>query len=108
MNWGAPLVSLIWSIESEAGLSWNVGWPRWGCARYFFGGLGQRSRNGKTASAECAARHFEASGAIDVVELLPQVKVLTLVMHTRGDAQVPFELGRHLAAGIPRTSRTPK
>jgi pimeloyl-ACP methyl ester carboxylesterase len=36
-----------------------------------------------------------------VVELLPKVKVPTLVMHARGDAQVPFELGRQLAAAIP-------
>jgi pimeloyl-ACP methyl ester carboxylesterase len=55
----------------------------------------------KTASAECAARYFEATGAIDVVELLPQIRVPTLVMHARGDAQVPFELGRQLAASIP-------
>ena len=55
----------------------------------------------KTTSAECAARYFEATGNIDVVELLPQVRVPTLVMHARGDLQVPFELGRQLAAGIP-------
>ena len=50
----------------------------------------------KTTSAECAARYFEATGNIDVVELLPQVRVPTLVMHARGDLQVPFELGRQL------------
>ena len=55
----------------------------------------------KTASAECAARYFEATGMIDVVELLPKVRVPTLVMHARDDAQVPFELGRQLAAEIP-------
>ena len=38
---------------------------------------------------------------IDVVGLLPQVKIPTLVMHARGDAQVPMEFGRQLAAGIP-------
>jgi pimeloyl-ACP methyl ester carboxylesterase len=53
----------------------------------------------KTASAECAARYFEAAGAIDVVE--PQINIPTLVIHARGDAQVPFELGRQLAAAIP-------
>lgn len=36
-----------------------------------------------------------------LVELLPQVKVPTLVMHARGDGQVPFEVGRQLAAEIP-------
>jgi pimeloyl-ACP methyl ester carboxylesterase len=54
----------------------------------------------RTTTGECAARHFEASGNIDVVGLLPQVKVPTLIMHARGDAQVPMEVGRQLAAGI--------
>jgi len=36
-----------------------------------------------------------------VVGLLPQVKAPALVMHARGDAQVPIEAGRQLAAGIP-------
>jgi class 3 adenylate cyclase/pimeloyl-ACP methyl ester carboxylesterase len=54
-----------------------------------------------TASAECAARYYEATGAIDVTELLPQVRVPTLVMHARGDLHVPFEHGRQMAAQIP-------
>ena len=33
--------------------------------------------------------------------LLDQVKTPTLVMHARGDAQIPMEVGRQLAAGIP-------
>jgi pimeloyl-ACP methyl ester carboxylesterase len=33
--------------------------------------------------------------------LLPKVTTPTLVMHARGDAQVPLEVGRQLAAGIP-------
>ena len=55
----------------------------------------------KTTSGECAARYFEAASNIDVVELLPQVRAPTLVMHARGDVIVPVELGRQLAAGIP-------
>jgi len=55
----------------------------------------------KTASAECAARYIEATGALDVVDLLSQVRMPTLVMHARGDMQVPFELGRQLATEIP-------
>jgi len=34
-------------------------------------------------------------------DLLPHVAVPTLIIHRRGDAVVPFELGRELAAGIP-------
>jgi class 3 adenylate cyclase/pimeloyl-ACP methyl ester carboxylesterase len=55
----------------------------------------------RTVSADSAARYFEASSAIDVVGLLSQVRAPTLVMHARGDRQIPFELGRQLAAEIP-------
>jgi class 3 adenylate cyclase len=41
------------------------------------------------------------TGSIDVTDLLPQITVPTLVIHRRGDAMVPFEAGRELAAGIP-------
>ncbi|QHO74638.1 transcriptional regulator [Bradyrhizobium sp. CCBAU 051011] len=61
----------------------------------------------RTTSPECAARYFEASGEIDVTELLDKVTMPTLVMHARGDARVPFELGRSMAAGIPRARFIP-
>ena len=54
-----------------------------------------------TTSPECAIRYMKASGEIDVTELLPQLKVPTLVMHARDDARVPFDDGRRMAAGIP-------
>jgi Adenylate and Guanylate cyclase catalytic domain/TAP-like protein len=38
---------------------------------------------------------------IDVRSILPSVQAPTLVLHVRGDAQVPVELGRNLAAQIP-------
>ncbi|UWU94280.1 alpha/beta fold hydrolase [Bradyrhizobium sp. CB1015] len=61
----------------------------------------------RTTSPECAARYFEASGEIDVTELLGKVTMPTLVMHARGDARVPFELGRSMAADIPRARFIP-
>jgi class 3 adenylate cyclase/pimeloyl-ACP methyl ester carboxylesterase len=54
-----------------------------------------------TTSPECAIRYMQASGMIDVAELLPQLQVPTLVMHARDDARVPFDAGRRMAAGIP-------
>jgi pimeloyl-ACP methyl ester carboxylesterase/DNA-binding winged helix-turn-helix (wHTH) protein len=54
-----------------------------------------------STSPECAVRYMQASGAVDVMELLPQVQVPTLVLHARDDARVPFELGRRMAASIP-------
>ena len=55
----------------------------------------------RTTSAECAARYLATTGEFDVTELLVQVRVPTLVMHARGDAQVPMEAGRQLSEGIP-------
>jgi pimeloyl-ACP methyl ester carboxylesterase len=38
---------------------------------------------------------------MDVQDLLPKVRVPTLVVHYRNDRLIPFEAGRELAAGIP-------
>jgi pimeloyl-ACP methyl ester carboxylesterase len=38
---------------------------------------------------------------IDVVDMLPQVRVPTLVFHCRNDSVAPFEQGRLVAASIP-------
>jgi pimeloyl-ACP methyl ester carboxylesterase/DNA-binding CsgD family transcriptional regulator len=54
-----------------------------------------------TTKPEIAARIIESFGQINVRPLLPQVKVPTLVIHARGDARIPFEQGRLLAAEIP-------
>src|SRR5438876_7977067 len=48
--------------------------------------------------------HFGSSlrfGQLDVVDLLPQVKVPTLVLHCRKEAVAPFEEGRLIAGMIP-------
>ena len=42
-----------------------------------------------------------------MVDLLPQVKVPTLVLHCRDEAGVPFEQGRLLAATIPGAQFVP-
>jgi class 3 adenylate cyclase/pimeloyl-ACP methyl ester carboxylesterase len=55
----------------------------------------------RTTSAECAARYMRTTAEFDVTGLLAQVRAPTLVMHARGDAQVPMEAGRQMAAGIP-------
>ena len=54
-----------------------------------------------STSPEDAVRNYVATGNFDVSTLLAQVSVPTLVMHARDDAQVPFDQGRRLAAGIP-------
>jgi pimeloyl-ACP methyl ester carboxylesterase len=48
-----------------------------------------------------AADYLQARAALDVRELAPRVTCPTLVLHAEGDAMVPIELGRELAAAIP-------
>jgi len=53
-----------------------------------------------TTSPQNAVRLMHAMENIEMEPLLPEVRTPTLVMHCRGDARVPFEEGRRLAAGI--------
>jgi pimeloyl-ACP methyl ester carboxylesterase/DNA-binding CsgD family transcriptional regulator len=55
----------------------------------------------RTTRPEIAARIVEAFGDIDVTSRLAQVRAPTLITHSRGDARIPLEQGRMLAAGIP-------
>jgi pimeloyl-ACP methyl ester carboxylesterase/DNA-binding CsgD family transcriptional regulator len=55
----------------------------------------------KTASGAAAADLYESRSRIDVVDLLPQVKTPTLVLHARQDAVVPLAQGHLLAERIP-------
>ena len=57
--------------------------------------------SGVSASAETAIRLLQVVGDIDVVDMLPQVAVPTLVLHSRGDARVPFERGLMLRTPFP-------
>ena len=61
----------------------------------------------QTASAETAMRLLQVIGDIDVMDLLPQLSVPVLVLHSRGDARVPFEQGRQLAQAIPNARLVP-
>lgn len=55
----------------------------------------------KSTSPENAMRIRQVSDNMDVVDLLPQVRTPTLVLHCRDDAVQPFEEGRYIAANIP-------
>jgi DNA-binding winged helix-turn-helix (wHTH) protein/alpha-beta hydrolase superfamily lysophospholipase len=54
-----------------------------------------------STSAEIAVRIRSACDQIDIVDLLPNVRVPTLVTHSRYDHVAPFEQGRLLATLIP-------
>ena len=55
----------------------------------------------KTASGESAGDIYESRSRIDVLDLLPQVAVPTLILHAREDAAIPLSQGHVLATGIP-------
>lgn len=58
----------------------------------------------ESASAEVAARLFgDANNNVDVRDLCPRIRVPTLVLHREGDSVSPVELGRDLAARIPKS-----
>ena len=54
-----------------------------------------------SAAPEMAERYLVEVADINVVDLLPQVKAPTLVLHSTGDVRVPFSSGQEIAAGIP-------
>lgn len=55
----------------------------------------------KTTRGEIGAALMEARARVDVRELLPQVRVPTLVLHGRRDQIVPFQEGVRMASQIP-------
>ncbi len=59
------------------------------------------------ATPEVAERVWCTNADMNVVDLLPTVRVPTLVMHTRGDLRVPFSQGQEIAAGIPGATFVP-
>ena len=56
---------------------------------------------------EMAARLLDISYGVNVIDLLPRVRVPTLVMHRRGDRTAPFKSGREIASLIPRARFVP-
>ena len=55
----------------------------------------------ESTSPENALRLWEALGAIDVRDLVSQVRTPTLVLHSKHESVVPFVNGRWLASHIP-------
>jgi pimeloyl-ACP methyl ester carboxylesterase len=50
---------------------------------------------------DTAAPFFDFCYQLDITDVLPKIRIPTLVMHRRGDLVIPFELGREFAASIP-------
>ncbi|HEX6997193.1 MAG TPA: alpha/beta fold hydrolase [Gammaproteobacteria bacterium] len=61
----------------------------------------------RSTSPELAAKLYRAFQTLDVRDRLPLVTQPTLVLHSKGDAAIPFALGRALAASIPNARLVP-
>jgi pimeloyl-ACP methyl ester carboxylesterase/AraC-like DNA-binding protein len=61
----------------------------------------------RSASPENAVELQRTLGALDVRDLLAEVRTPTLVFHSRGDQAVPFSQGEELARGIPAAAFIP-
>lgn len=61
----------------------------------------------RSASPAAACQLWNAFHAFDVRTEAPKVRAPALVFHVRGDAMVPFEAGRLLAAAIPNARFVP-
>lgn len=55
----------------------------------------------RTTSPENAVRFLEAFADIDVRDKLSQIKVPTLIIHSRGDQRIDWTVGRDMASEIP-------
>src|SRR5207245_11446041 len=60
-----------------------------------------------STSPENAAQFQTEFGKIDVQDLLPQVRVPTIVFHAQGDTVLPFETSRRVTGGIPGARLVP-
>jgi pimeloyl-ACP methyl ester carboxylesterase len=61
----------------------------------------------EATTAEMAAKLLDLTYNLDVTDLLPRLRVPTLVIHRKGDKAIPFHLGRELASTIPNSRFVP-
>jgi pimeloyl-ACP methyl ester carboxylesterase len=61
----------------------------------------------EAATAETAAKLLDLSYNLNVTDLLPRLRVPTLVIHRKGCKAIPFNLGREMASMIPNSRFVP-
>ena len=61
----------------------------------------------ESTTADMASKLFGSVFSFDVTDLLPKIKVPTLVIHRRGDKAMRFHCGRDMAAMIPKARFVP-
>ncbi len=95
------LIRAVWGLGSRALADLFV--PRADAATHRWFAKLQR----ESATAETAAQLLALVFRTDVADLLPRLRVPTLVMHRQGDCIIPFQLGRDMAALIPNARFVP-
>jgi len=91
-HWGLgskTLADILLPGADAAAIEWFARWQR------------------ESATAEMAAQLLALNYQIEVADLLPRLRVPTLVIHRQRDRAVPFRLGRELAALIPNARFVP-
>ena len=89
------LVEQDWGLFASAAAAAWLGWDDAESGR----GVAEVFRTATTATV--AQAWFAAAREIDVTPLLGSVRSPALVLHRQGDEQIPVEVARRLAAGLP-------
>jgi class 3 adenylate cyclase/pimeloyl-ACP methyl ester carboxylesterase len=61
----------------------------------------------EAATAEMAAKLLDLTYSLNVTDLLPRLRVPTLVIHRKGCKAIPFNLGKEMASMIPNSRFVP-
>ena len=89
------LIDQDWELMTDTCAHLALGWPAGEVGRH----AAQRLRESVTPEAARAA--LEAMGTFDVKDLLPRLKVPTLVLHRNDIPWLPVSIARELASRIP-------
>jgi pimeloyl-ACP methyl ester carboxylesterase len=93
------LLSLIerdWDLFADTAAHQWLGWSAGETGRAFAEAIRE------AVTPQIARSTMQAASAADVTELLPRVAARTLVLHPRDMTQIPLEVARSLAMGLPR------
>jgi pimeloyl-ACP methyl ester carboxylesterase len=87
--WGSPQIAqVMFQTDDERLLEWGVKWQR------------------NSISRDAIPRFYKMLADSDVRQVLPTIRVPTLVMHRKDDMTVPVENSRYIAEAIPGATGT--
>lgn len=93
--------ALLWPVDQDWDLFADTAATAW--LGWSAGESGQLVADAfrSAATPTVAKAWFAAAAAIDVTDLLPKIGTPTLVLYRQGARQIPVEVSRRLAAGLP-------